>query len=106
MASPLSPPPGFPPAGGVPASNIWQTLQPMAQGLQTIGATLKAGVTISVVLPSYAVASLPATATTGQMAYATNGRNTGEGAGAGTGCPVFWKGASWCAIWSGVTVTS
>ena len=61
---------------------------------------------------SYAVASLPAASgyNLGTFAFASNGRNTGEGAGSGTGTPVFVKNISsvhtWCAIWSGVAVTS
>jgi hypothetical protein len=46
----------------------------------------------------------------GRQGYASNGRNTGEGSGSGTGCPVFVKliggTPTWCAIWSGVLVTS
>ncbi len=59
----------------------------------------------------YASASLPAAANfpVGAQTFCTNGRNTGEGAGAGTGCPVFVKSISgtntWCAVWSGVAVT-
>ena len=62
--------------------------------------------------PSYAKASLPGAALFGVGAYAfcTDGRNTGETAGAGTGCPVFVKTVSgtptWCAVWSGVAVTN
>ena len=60
----------------------------------------------------FAVGSLPSAANyqLGREAFATNGRNTGEGASAGTGCPVFVKSISgtntWCAVWSGVAVTS
>ena len=59
-------------------------------------------------LPSFqafAVASLP-TCTAGQMAYASNGRNNGEAASAGTGLNVTCNSAGhWLAPWSGVTVT-
>lgn len=63
-------------------------------------------------LSSHTVAALPSPAlySLGTMAFATNGRNTGEAAGAGTGCPVFVKSVSgtntWCAAWSGVAVTA
>lgn len=40
--------------------------------------------------PVYTVASLP-TGYPGQVAFASNGRKGGEGAGAGTGVPVFWN---------------
>jgi len=61
---------------------------------------------------SFTVASLPAASgyNLGTHAFASNGRNTGEGAGNGTGTPVFVKNITsvhtWCAIWSGVAVTS
>lgn len=55
------------------------------------------------------VATLPAAAgvTQGAMAYVTNGRNTGEGVGAGTGCLVTRNSAAvWAAVWSGVAVAA
>lgn len=61
---------------------------------------------------NYAAASLPAASNLGlgAQAFCTNGRNTGEAASAGTGCPVFVKTISgtntWCATWSGVAVTT
>lgn len=61
---------------------------------------------ISTPLLVYTVAGLPASAPNAVMVYASNGRNTGEGAGAGTGCVVVGNGAVWRAIWSGVAVTS
>lgn len=63
-------------------------------------------------LPLYTVATLPAvvTANAGSLAFVSNGRNTGEGAAAGTGCTVQVQlkagVATWCAIWSGVAVTA
>lgn len=58
----------------------------------------------SVLLPSYAVASLP-TASAGALAYAGNGRKPGEGAGAGTGVLVWGtSGHQWMSILSGTTV--
>jgi len=59
--------------------------------------------------PAFPVASLPAVASVNQglVAYATNGRNTGEGAGVGTGCLVSVnKNGVWAAVWSGVLVTA
>jgi|GEM_PF-359046 len=41
---------------------------------------------------AYTVATLPAAALAGANAYATNGRKSGEGAGAGTGVPVYYQG--------------
>lgn len=48
-------------------------------------------------LPSYTVAGLPSTTTygVGSEAFATNGRRAGEGAGTGTGCPVWSDGTNW-----------
>lgn len=45
-------------------------------------------------LPAFTVANLPA-AGDGRLAFATNGRKTGEGAGAGTGIPVYRDGGNW-----------
>jgi hypothetical protein len=45
-------------------------------------------------LPVYTVANLP-TGAAGMVAYASNGRKTGEGAGAGTGVPVYFSNAAW-----------
>lgn len=59
-------------------------------------------------IAKYKVADLP-TPTEGQgsVAYALDGRNTGEGAGAGTGCLVTYNSAGvWAAVWSGVAVTA
>ena len=42
----------------------------------------------------YVVASLPA-GTEGQQVYASNGRKFGEGAGAGTGVPVYFSAGKW-----------
>lgn len=46
-------------------------------------------------LGDFAVASLPASAIKSERAYATNGRNGGEGAASGTGTPVFYSGSAW-----------
>jgi hypothetical protein len=45
-------------------------------------------------LPVYTVANLPA-GSAGMVAYASNGRKTGEGVGAGTGVPVYFSNAAW-----------
>lgn len=63
-------------------------------------------------LAIYTVATLPAVVLgdVGSVAFASNGRNTGEGGGNGTGCLVQVQNkagtATWCAIWSGVAVTA
>jgi hypothetical protein len=40
------------------------------------------------------------------LAYATNGRKNGEGAGAGTGVLVFYDGTNWIAVDTGQTVAA
>lgn len=74
---------------------------------QTTGAWLRGKSLFPI--PNYTVAGLPAvtSADVGAQAFATNGRNTGQGAGTGTGCNVFVNNAgTWCAVWSGAAVTS
>lgn len=43
----------------------------------------------------YTVAGLPLSGEVGRIAFATNGRKTGEGAGAGTGVLVYDDGTAW-----------
>jgi hypothetical protein len=89
-------------------NNIWQTLQAMGTSLTAIANALKAGLIISPVPASYTVAALPASASAGQIAWASNGRKAGEGTGLGTGVPVFWnpQTSTWFSYLSGVQVTS
>lgn len=56
-------------------------------------------------LTIYTVATLPA-GTVGQMAYASNGRKNGEGAGLGTGVPVFKDTVAWRCVDTGATVAA
>lgn len=60
---------------------------------------------VPVGLPSYTVAGLPA-GSTGDIAYASNGRKNGEGAGLGTGVMVFKDGTAWRACDTGATVAA
>ena len=53
----------------------------------------------------YTVAALPAVAA-GRIAYASNGRKNGEGAGLGTGVLVFRDATNWIACDSGATVAA
>lgn len=53
----------------------------------------------------FTVAGLPVGAE-GQIAYATNGRKVGEGAGAGTGVPVYFSNAAWRTYSGDAAVTS
>lgn len=56
-------------------------------------------------LKSYTVAGLPAGAE-GQVAYATDGRKTGEGGGGGTGCPVYFSSTHWRRFYDDAQVTA
>lgn len=57
-------------------------------------------------LPRFTVATLPATAEEGELAFATNGRKAGEGAAAGTGVVVFYDGSAWKAVDTGATTAA
>lgn len=54
---------------------------------------------------TYTVAGLPS-GTAGDMAYASNGRKAGEGAGVGTGVQVFKDGTAWIAVDTGAAVAA
>ncbi len=58
------------------------------------------------VLPSYTVASLPASPGAGAKAFASNGRKPSEGAGAGSGVEVFHDGARWISVCGGAAVAA
>lgn len=65
--------------------------------------------TLFMLLPKLTLANLPVPAAgqQGWVCYVTNGRNTGEGSGAGTGCLCTINSALvWAAVWSGVQVTA
>ena len=71
------------------------------------------GLTLNVTTPIkpgvYTVATLPSVtgSNTGAVAFASNARNTGEGAGVGTGCLVTVNNAgTWISVWSGVAPTT
>lgn len=46
-------------------------------------------------LGNFTVVNLPTTPAQGQEAYAINGRKVGEGAGAGSGVPVYYSNGAW-----------
>jgi hypothetical protein len=57
-------------------------------------------------LTSFTVGILPITTRAGRVAFASNARNPGEGAGAGTGCPVFTNSAgTWLCFSTGLAPT-
>lgn len=61
--------------------------------------------TQTVSLKSYTVATLP-TGAAGKVAFASDGRKNGEGAGAGTGVMTFHDGTAWRACDTGATVAA
>jgi hypothetical protein len=71
------------------------------------GVSVAGGLTVgsgTIGLPTYTVATLPA-ATAGALAYASNGRTTSQGAGAGTGVLVVGSiGGQWTSVMGGTPV--
>jgi len=59
---------------------------------------------------TYTVATLaagsPGAFKPGTTAFATDGRKSGEGAGSGTGCPVWWDGTNWLTFYDNTTVAA
>jgi hypothetical protein len=80
--------------------------QVIASGGLQVGGTLTGNVGIALYAAVTSVALLPAGAGLGDFAYAVDGRKAGEGAGAGTGLPVFWDGGAWVAIDSGAVAAA
>lgn len=80
----------------------------LIQVLSQILLTLRDGVIVQSAPPSYTVAGLPTTAGAGTTVWAADGRKPAEGAGSGTGVPVFWNPATsqWFSYLSGALVTS
>ena len=56
-------------------------------------------------LPKYTVANLP-TGYEGRVAFATNGRRTGQGGGAGLGVPCYFSAAAWRVFYDDTTVAA
>jgi hypothetical protein len=89
----------------------------IAQALITAGAlnalvSTANGAAATPIPASYALSALPAASSYSGAAilFCSNGCNIGESSGFGTGCLVNVKSVSgtptWCAIWSGIAVTS
>ncbi len=88
-----------------------QTTQVVAGGGLQAGGALGGNVAVTLYKTRCAVAALPTSGNAeGDWAYALNGRKTGEGAGAGTGVPVWWSIVSgtggWYAVRSGAVVAA
>lgn len=91
------------------ATDVSQIVNVLQAQNQLLSGVLQAltGATVPVRLPVYTVATLPAAAPLGSLAYASNGRKTAEGGGAGTGTPVWFNvSGQWFAVWSSAQVTS
>jgi hypothetical protein len=74
-------------------------------GLQR-GGPLSTDVGVSLYRTMTTVAQLPMTGnSTGDWAYALDGRKPGESSGTGTGTPVFWSVSSWICVSSGFQVS-
>lgn len=56
-------------------------------------------------VPTFKVANLPSP-TVGRIAFASNGRKSGEGAGAGTGVQVYADGTAWRRVSDDTTVAA
>jgi hypothetical protein len=71
------------------------------------GGALTGDVALSLYRAVAPVAALPTAGNSeGDWAYAVDGRKASEGAGAGTGVPVWWSGGRWFAVDSGAAVAS
>ncbi len=87
-------------------TGIVLALQDIVKALFLSQQTMAGGLTVNTGLTACTVAGLPVPAPLGRLAYASNGRNTGQGAGAGTGCLVVGNGSVFTAVWSGLAVTA
>lgn len=71
-------------------------IEVVASGGLQFGGTASGGpIPVSLYVAIDQVANLPTGVNPGDWAFATDGRNSGEGAAAGTGCPVVWSGSAW-----------
>jgi len=87
-------------------SRLVQALQESNKALYLLQQTIA---TLAPITHNYTGGTLPpvTSANQGMIAYVTNGRNSGEGAGGGTGCLVTVNSAGiFAAVWSGVAVTT
>lgn len=80
-------------------------LQELTKAAYLTQQTLLNGISVNTQLPITTVAGLPVVAPLGQLRFASNGRNTGEGSSSGSGTVVVGNGLIWRAVWSGVAVT-
>ncbi len=83
-----------------------QSRQVVPTGGLQVGGALTDNVAVALYAAVTSVALLPATANVGDWCFAADGRKAGEGAGAGTGTPVYWDGTHWIALDSGAAVAA
>ena len=79
-------------------------MEPILVRLRHLEANQRSEVTGGVVRST--VALLPAAGQVGRVRMATDGRKTGEGAGAGTGVLVYDDGTAWRRVDDGTTVVA
>ena len=84
-----------------------QGTQVIASGGLAVGGALGGNVGLALYAAMTSVALLPTTANLGAWAYAMDGRKNGEGAGAGTGTPVYWdRTGAWKTLDTGASVAA
>jgi hypothetical protein len=94
-------------AHGLASNAVPQTTEIVTAGGLKSGGALTGNVGVTLYTAKATVANLPTSGnSTGDWAFATNGRKPGESAGAGTGVPCFWSGSNWFAVTSGAAVTA
>ena len=94
-------------ASQLAAAAVQPTLNIVPTGGLQRGGSLSADVGVSMYRAMVTVAQLPMTGnTTGDWAYAVDGRKPGESDGNGTGTPVFWSVSAWFSATSGYQVSA
>lgn len=84
--------------------DLERLMAPLASRIRALEVGERSEITGSVE-PS-TVANLPAATEAGRVRFATDGRKTGEGAGAGTGVLVYDDGTAWRRVDDGTTVVA
>lgn len=87
-----------------PLAELWDTIALLTNRVRNLEASDRAEVAGGV--PTYTVATLPSVSTGCRVAFASDGRKTGEGAGAGTGVFVYHDGTAWRRSDDGTTVAA
>lgn len=71
--------------------------------ISSVGLEVSGG---TIAVKSYTVGTLPTPGSTRNIAYASNGRKSGEGSGSGTGIPVWSDGSNWKTYYDNATVAA